>query len=472
MPVHCCVPLCNQRGVLDDNGSKASMRVYFVSYLLRLLRAPYVAFIVLQVSFFCFPKDPHLKKKWIVAIKRDEGKLFVVTKHTKVCSNLFTADSYLPNVVGDRRYLRVDAVPSVFAFGKPKPPARKKPKDRQQCVAKRKLLSAVGQASSSGFTSQPLLSPSSDVAASRDSSTAVETMDATECEASASTPACVTHVRDHEVCDCACAVRVSELEKQLSVLQMRIHQLESDLEGSTEEVKSAKANAVRVPELETQLSLLQVCIQQLESDLEIRTKEVGQMDLWLSRDKVDKAMPAIFKERYPSTRAIIDATEVRCEVPSSLVLQSATYSTYKSTNTMKGLVVISPDGTITFLSKLFTGSVSDKELVEKSGFLKLKFEPGDSVMADKGFKIQDLLSAKGVALNIPPFLRRQHLTEEEVRQTEEIASLRIHVERRIQRIKAFHIFDRPIPLSIAPIINEIWALCAFLSNLQSPLIAT
>ncbi|KAL1430172.1 hypothetical protein MTO96_015339 [Rhipicephalus appendiculatus] len=32
-----------------------------------------------------------------------------------------------------------------------------------------------------------------------------------------------------------------------------------------------------------------------------------------------------------------------------------------------------------------------------------EFQPGDSVMADKGFKIQDLLSAKGVALNIPPF---------------------------------------------------------------------
>ncbi|XP_070395477.1 uncharacterized protein [Dermacentor albipictus] len=201
--------------------------------------------------------------------------------------------------------------------------------------------------------------------------------------------------------------------------------------------------------------------------------QVGQVDLWLSRDKVDKAMPAIFKERYPSTRTITDATEVRCEVPSSLVLQLATYSTYKSTITMKGLVVISPDGTITFLSKLFTGSVSDKELVEKSGFLKLEFEPGDSVMADKGFKIYDLLSAKGVALNIPHFLRRQHLNEEEVRQTEEIASLlRIHVERRIQRIKAFDIFDRPSPLSITSIINEIWALCAFLSNLQSPLMAT
>lgn len=118
--------------------------------------------------------------------------------------------------------------------------------------------------------------------------------------------------------------------------------------------------------------------------------QVGQMDLWVSREEVDRTMPAIFKERYP-TRAIINATELRCKVSSSPVLQSATYSTYQSHNTMKGLVVIAADGAITFLSKLFTGSVSDKELVEKSGFVKLGFQPGDSVMANKGFKIQDLL---------------------------------------------------------------------------------
>lgn len=375
-------------------------------------------------------------------------------------------------------------------------------------------------------------------------------------------------------CASASAARVPELEMQLSLLQVHVQQLKSDLEARTKEVKSAKdalykaqreceivtmenkkldqqksrrfsiecfmdspedisfytglpnfesfmsflrlidpgenAENIRVwsrsysgrpsnagrPHMltaEDQLFLVLVRLRLglFERDLAYRFKvsvatvsricttwisfiylQVGQMDLWVSREEVDRTMPAIFKERYPTTRAIIDTTELRCEVPISLVLQSATYSTYKPNNTMKGLVVVAPDGAITFLSKLFTGSVSDKELVEKSGFLNLQFQPGDSVMADKGFKIQDLLSAKGVALNIPPFLQRQRLTEEEVRATEEIASLRIHVERRIQRIKAFHIFDRPIPLSIAPIISEIWALCAFLSNFQSPLIAT
>ncbi|KAL1445325.1 hypothetical protein MTO96_029248 [Rhipicephalus appendiculatus] len=258
-----------------------------------------------DVSFFAFPKDPLLKKRWLVAIKRDEGKLFAVTKHTKVCSTHFANDDYLPNVVGGRRYLRVDAVSSVFAFGKPQRPARRKPRDRQQCVSRAQRLSAIGQAGSSELAFETTLSPGGDVAMSRDCVTADEALDATECGDSASAPTSATDFQERqEVCGCTCAATVVNLEEQLSEHQARIRQLESDLEGRTEEVKCASASAARVPELEMQLSLLQVHVQQLKSDLEVRTKE---------------------------------------------------------------------------------------------------FQPGDSVMADKGFKIQDLLSAKGVALNIPPF---------------------------------------------------------------------
>ncbi|KAL3212702.1 hypothetical protein MRX96_051822 [Rhipicephalus microplus] len=72
-----------------------------------------------RVLFFTFPKDPIPKKRWLVAIKRHEGKFLAVTKHKKVCSTYFVNNNYVLNVVGDQHCLRVDAIPSVFAFEKP-----------------------------------------------------------------------------------------------------------------------------------------------------------------------------------------------------------------------------------------------------------------------------------------------------------------------------------------------------------------
>lgn len=43
----------------------------------------------------------------------------------------------------------------------------------------------------------------------------------------------------------------------------------------------------------------------------------GQINIWPSRKVID-TMPKSFKGRYKSTRVIIDCTEVRCQMPSSL----------------------------------------------------------------------------------------------------------------------------------------------------------
>ena len=53
-----------------------------------------------------------------------------------------------------------------------------------------------------------------------------------------------------------------------------------------------------------------------------------------------------------------------------------------------------------FVSPVFDRSVSDHSLTEQSGLLQL-LEQDDSVMADKGFNIQELLASIEVRLNIP-----------------------------------------------------------------------
>ena len=159
-------------------------------------------------------------------------------------------------------------------------------------------------------------------------------------------------------------------------------------------------------------------------------------------------LPHAFKKNYPNTYAIIDGSEVFLETLSDLFMQSSTWSAYKHHNTVKFLVACTPNGAMSFISPLYVGSISDVELTRVSGFLtKLEDKP---LMADRGFTIRDMLSALNIELNIPPFMEgRQQLPAEEVQKGRKIASLRIHVERAIGRMKNFTILKGTIPISLA-----------------------
>ena len=55
---------------------------------------------------------------------------------------------------------------------------------------------------------------------------------------------------------------------------------------------------------------------------------------------------------------------------------------------------------------------------------------------NRGFLTSNDLESIGVSLNIPAFLNgRNQLTKAEVKEIHTIASVRIHVERAIQRVK-------------------------------------
>lgn len=197
---------------------------------------------------------------------------------------------------------------------------------------------------------------------------------------------------------------------------------------------------------------------------------LGAIPIWSPRKQIDENMPECFKTIYPRTRVILDCTEIKCQTPSSLYLNSQLYSHYKSSTTFKGLVGITPFGAVSFISQLYSGSISDVEITASSGIIDL-LELNDDVMADKGFTIGKLVQSKGATLNIPPFLtnKRPQFEAKEVMDTQSIARVRIHVERAIRRIKEYHIFDSVIPLSQAGSINQIWTVCCLLTNLCGPL---
>ena len=90
------------------------------------------------------------------------------------------------------------------------------------------------------------------------------------------------------------------------------------------------------------------------------------------------------------------------------------------------------------MSSLYAGKTSDRKITKDCGILDL-LEPNDQIMADQGFDIQDDLP-NNVTLNIPPFLDgKDQLSLDEELTTRKIASVRVHVERAIARIKSFRI---------------------------------
>ena len=64
------------------------------------------------------------------------------------------------------------------------------------------------------------------------------------------------------------------------------------------------------------------------------------------------------------------------------------------------------------------------------------------------------------------------MPSDDVVKTQEIARLRIHVERAINKIKNFHIWDSVIPLNPFGVANQMWSVCAFLCNIQDPIISS
>lgn len=197
---------------------------------------------------------------------------------------------------------------------------------------------------------------------------------------------------------------------------------------------------------------------------------LGSQPLWPSRQAVDRFMPEAFRKLFPKTRVVIDCTEIAMQSPSSLVLRSEFYSSYKGRTTLKCLIGVTPAGAVSFVSSLYAGSISDKHITKVCGILDL-LEPGDLVMSDKGFLIEDLLTERQCKLVMPNFLSAKgQFSADEAELNKIVANLRVHVERANRRFKEFHLFDSPLHLTLAGSINQLWTVACLLTNFQGPLI--
>lgn len=194
---------------------------------------------------------------------------------------------------------------------------------------------------------------------------------------------------------------------------------------------------------------------------------------WPSKDKMQYYLPIPFRARYSNIQSIIDCLEIQIQKPTDPVKQALTWSEYKKCNTLKYLISSTPDGFINFISRGYGGRISDSLLVEESGFLDL-LPDGCSVMADRGFKdIGKQLHDKNCQLVRPPSVSSSvKPTKSEVLETKRIASLRIHIERVIRRLREFE-YLKPhavIDHNFIGHTDQVIEIACALINLQGPII--
>uniref|UniRef100_A0A672FA09 THAP-type domain-containing protein n=1 Tax=Salarias fasciatus TaxID=181472 RepID=A0A672FA09_SALFA len=441
--LHCCVPLCTLLSRYNN-----------------------------EVSFHSFPMDSVVWTQWLQKIRRDN---FTPAKSTRVCCRHFKLDDFYVTTRGLRK-LKKGPIPLYFEWNGYELPAPRP----SVCDRRPRVESPTPQS---------------------DSDAEMETEAENRSEAGIDHDYCLvpeTAARTSDLADEneALLEKIGELQQQLEALQLRQRFGIERLSGSDEDVRFYTRVAsyrhflafwrLIEPAVTHKMSCVFTSQQKLRPIDELllflmylsvgfplrdlaerfsvhRTTAsriisswthflyclLGRQRLGIPPETVKAQLLPEFKA-FPDTQVELDCTEVYCQTPASLLLHSEVFSSYKSHATFKAMIGMAPHGAVTFVSGLYAGSMSDREIFKLSGIIKL-LKPDMAIMVYR-----------------PAFLQsKKQMSGEDVRQTQSIARLRVHVERCIRRVKENKLFDKDIPLSVCGNTEELFSLACFLVNCQN-----
>ncbi|KAL0829615.1 hypothetical protein ABMA28_003121 [Loxostege sticticalis] len=181
----------------------------------------------------------------------------------------------------------------------------------------------------------------------------------------------------------------------------------------------------------------------------------------LDRELIKKMLPMALRHKYHKVSCLIDCLEIEVQKPSK-------------PNTIKYLISCTPNSLVNYISYGYGGLITDTCIVETSDFSKC-LQPNMCVMVDRGFKhVEVYLRKMGVLLVRPPsVVSGAKLTKAEAKETKQIASLRIHIERVIRRLREFNMLKPHacLNLSLVKVLDDVITIaCCGLINIQDSLI--
>lgn len=159
--------------------------------------------------------------------------------------------------------------------------------------------------------------------------------------------------------------------------------------------------------------------------------------VWPSKQEISGNLPTCFGG-FENTRVLLDCTEILVEEPENLSSQINTSPLHKNAQIMKFLTGFSPAGNITYISKMYDGHVSDSVIFTESVDLHTLLEPGDAIMVDRDFLIDDLCQENQWIMLRPPFVDNEApFPRSETGEANKMAVARKYSKHSSRRLKVF-----------------------------------
>ncbi|GFT23885.1 THAP-type domain-containing protein [Trichonephila clavipes] len=378
-------------------------------------------------SFFKFPvKNPGLLKAWLKMIRREN---FKPSAHSLICSDHFEETCFEYQPFTNCRQLKRGSIPTIFVFKKK--------------ASSRRILDRweMEPSTTSAGTQTDTFGEVIDMLSQKD--IAIEKLISTK-----EINFIPENIRDDTQMKCVTSFTIKEF-----YCIYRFLQIEDDLSMGTKEDPLIDSTVSRDFNFVT----------------DVLYEKLKLQDVFPSKDQVIRYIPPPFRMYCKNVRIIVDCTEIEVQKPSSPMEQQMTFSRYKNANTFKGMIGITPNGAISFISELFTGSISDKEVFIRSKLMD-RLEPNDVVIADKGFLIANELEKIGCKLYRPIFLEdKTQFDISEMVSNCQLSKKRVTVERAISKIKIFKYFQGVLPYHSFHNANKVFFIACMLCNFHKPL---
>ncbi|KAM3607681.1 uncharacterized protein V6R79_011703 [Siganus canaliculatus] len=416
------------------------------------------------LSFYRFPRDPERKQRWIAAVNR-EG--WVPNDGSRLCSTHFISEMKEPLEILDKQEARVEAANALlFLQGQGRSAAaehgqKEQPMEKEQEAVVEESASSSLSSDEDDDEDDESMSDSKKGRLAQTSDASVNFDDILKAlkkeNQSLRESVEKMSLSESSLRNDAEKVRFYTGLPNYFVLETVMWLLAPHMEG----MKNVKLSKFQ----QLLLTLMRLRLDLRNQDLAYRfgvkvgtvTRTVHQMVsimsstlvptavFWPSRAELRKNLPAALRTSHPDCAVIVDCFTVPFEEPVSRGNQqqqqrvvSSSQGMRTSSNVLKYLIGVAPQGVVTFVSRGVQGHVSDKSLAEGCGLL-CKLLPGDVVLASRDLDIADSVAARGALFKIAGSFQGEAYggleSSHPADTTSETASVQRHVDRVISMVK-------------------------------------